>query len=337
MSVIIYEGVNFSGGSIQLTPGDFDRQYLDNAATNTNGTTFYRNISSMRISPNTLVMVSDSSSISSDTTRVLIGPQDISNLGALGLDDKIASLKVRTYKESYFPQYGTVDVYDQPNFSGRFKKLTPGDYPLSRLTSPELGLGGISDNMIASLVVPQGYVAILYDGPNFDPSLKSTFIIGPANIAYLSDYGMQDKVSSMKIVSVDMPMSPIRTTIDPIDKKYQAWKARFKTPSQLDRRNRFDQSDVFRSVDLPPSVISRQNAERLRKELDAYDAQTEGFICKSNHLPSGVFCNYNTYSNKALWFIFLILIIVLVLLSMTICNQDNAGVQAVKKDAALYV
>ena len=206
MSIIVYEDKNYGGESVQLRQGDYSYTNLINLSAYGVGTSgdFHDNISSIRVSPGTLVLLSSSSSYYGGETRVVMGPHDIPDLSVIGLNDKISSLRVRKYKKADWGE-SIVVVYSQPNFYGKRKHLNTGEYNKTRLTTSELDESGISDNTIASIKVPANTIAILYDGPNFDTNKTSTFIIGARDIPDVQRINMGNKISSIRVYSVETP------------------------------------------------------------------------------------------------------------------------------------
>jgi hypothetical protein len=88
---------------------------------------------------------------------------------------------------------------------GSYKKLLAGSYDAARLAARENGQNGIADGDIRSITVDANTVAVLYDGPNFEETQHAIFIEGPASVSDVGRYGMDGKVSSIKLFAVDSP------------------------------------------------------------------------------------------------------------------------------------
>lgn len=198
MSVSVYLDTNYSGDSRTLQGGDYDRQYLRDISYGN----FESNISSIRVDRNTLVLLSSSSSpTGSGNNRVVIGPQNISDLSTIGFDDSVNSLKIRNFRESDWGTGAAVSIFNNYNYTGQYKNLRGGDYNAARLAANEDNRSGITD--IRSLTVDNNTIAILYDGDNFDGSMNSVYIEGPAQVDDLSKYNLDNKLSSIRVYSTD--------------------------------------------------------------------------------------------------------------------------------------
>ncbi len=202
MSAIIYTDIGFGGESHVVDPGNYDRQYLRDIYHGN----FETNISSIKVHRNTLVMLSTSSSpVGSGNNRVIIGPQEISDLSTILFNDKTNSFKVRRFREDNWGASASASVFSNYNFSGKFKNLRAGDYSASRLAAREDDVSGLADGEVKSLTVGSNSLLILYDGPNFETDQNSVYIEGPAQVGDLSQFSFTDKVSSIRLFSVDDP------------------------------------------------------------------------------------------------------------------------------------
>lgn len=213
MSVVLYTETNFNGDSITLDPGDYTRNFLrDIYHGNFEGQT-----SSLRISRNTIVLLSNSSSPTGNgDNRVLIGPLDISDLSSIGFDNSTNSIKIRRYRDDNWGATGSASIFSNYNFSGNFKNLRTGEYSAARIAAKEDNRSGISDGEIRSLTIGKNTIVILYDGPNFENSMKAVYIEGPTNVPDLAPYNMDGDLSSIKVFSVDTPPSiPNNTIVGP--------------------------------------------------------------------------------------------------------------------------
>jgi hypothetical protein len=202
MSVVVYDDINYSGESITIEEGNYNRNYLRDIYHGN----FEKNISSMRVSRNTILLLSSSSHPTGyGDNRVIIGPQNISNLNTILFDNKINSLKVRRFKETDWGVPASVVIYNNYNYTGKHKNLKAGEYSSARIAAKENNSYGITDGNIRSLTVANNTLVILYDGPNFENNNNAVYIEGPINVGDLSKYSMDGKLSSLKVFSIDKP------------------------------------------------------------------------------------------------------------------------------------
>lgn len=202
MSVTVYLDSNYAGESQTFGVGQYNRQDLLDESHGE----FDNNITSLKVDRNTIVLLSDSSHpTGSGNKRVLIGPQNISDLSALGFNDRISSMKVNRFRESDWGANAIASIFSNYNYTGKHKNLRGGEYDAARIASREDNRGGIPDGDIRSLTVGANTVLILYDGPNFDTNMNSVYVEGPASISDLSKYSMDGKLSSIKVYSIDSP------------------------------------------------------------------------------------------------------------------------------------
>jgi hypothetical protein len=202
--LVIYAKANFQGDFFKFGPGD----YLPNNLSNLGTTNFLGNINSIRVGPNAVVELFQDGSFHSgsnpDSSRVIIGPQDIADLSKLNMANKIHAIRVRRIKlqNSYVSSPDKVVVYDQYSFQGRSGVMGPGQYNMQRLTSQEYKF---MDNSIRSIQVPAYLLVILYDADNFDSSQNAIAVIGPQSISNLDDIGFGQKISSMAVYALENP------------------------------------------------------------------------------------------------------------------------------------
>jgi hypothetical protein len=94
---------------------------------------------------------------------------------------------VKTFVDGYPPK---VEIYQHSNYTGWKSSLTCGSYTLSELITT-----GFTNDDASSIKVPSGYRVTLYSSDNF----SGTSVVKTANDSSLSDDGMNDVVSSIKV------------------------------------------------------------------------------------------------------------------------------------------
>ena len=217
MSATIYTEDNFNGESHILNIGNYNAQYfcdIDYAQ-------FENNINSIRVDRNTIVHLSTASTATgAGDNRILIGPNSVASLGALGIRGKVKSIHIMRFRQNNWGSPARVIVYDNYNLSGRSKVLREGDYSCDRLARRENNETGFHDGDIRSLRVDAGVVAILYDGQNFEEDMNTVYVQGPAQINNLNKYGLDGQLSSIRIFAVDitpagLPPNQQKNDIDP--------------------------------------------------------------------------------------------------------------------------
>jgi len=216
MSATIYKDANFGGARKTLIAGFYsgDRdleacQFMSNSCE-----PITRLINSIVIDANTIVVIYGShGKTASSGARVLIGPQSISSLDAIGMGNKIASVWVFPYKayESTFPTDRHVLVSMLPNLDGRRVELMRGDYTSTRFNN-EFNL---RMNNIQSIKVDDGTIIIMYNGSNFENSMDSIALVGPAYIGDLEAVGMRDKINAIRVLYNQVPVQLPPVTILP--------------------------------------------------------------------------------------------------------------------------
>lgn len=201
----VYANPNFQGDFFGFGPGD----YLVNNLQTAGPIDFNDKISSVRIGQNVVVEMFNNSAFRSgtavDSSRVVVGPAEISNLNSLGnFDKKISALRVRRIKmeNSYVSNPQRVTIADQYSLGGRTGALGPGKYNMQRLTSAEYKF---TDNSIRSIDVPPYLLVILYDADNFDNTKNAIAVIGPQRIDNLDNIGMSGVISSIAVYGLENP------------------------------------------------------------------------------------------------------------------------------------
>lgn len=350
MSISVYEDKNYGGLSMHFGLGDYDKQTLTDDK-------LYKKISSIKVAEETIVMLSDMSAISSNGTRVLLGPINIPDLSTLGINDEITSIRVRAFTHSTSDNTHPVVVYTDNNFGGKSRELLVGNYPIDKLTS---GANAIADNSISSIDVPAGYVVILYDGPNFDTNLKSISIIGPARIPDLSVYGIDNATSSIKIVSINIePENKLRELTADVSYKSRQQRGLHKlNPNFIGDLSHDHINDSTAKVYKRQAAPSNAGAllqkfvnpkvhggtkpvSTLHKPKPYHTGAVEGFCpfmrSEDRALEPGIYANspdllYDArelYSKVGLRFMLIILIVLVVLLTVHMCsgNNDNKKIE----------
>jgi hypothetical protein len=88
-------------------------------------------------------------------------------------------------------------LYDRPNYENVSVRLSPGNYPLSKDWSAQLGRD--ANDWVSAIKVPAGLAVVLYQHKDYGG--KALTIINK-NIPDLNSYGFHDIMSSVKVVEV---------------------------------------------------------------------------------------------------------------------------------------
>jgi hypothetical protein len=215
MSVSIYRDTNYQGPFARIRPGFYSGQDLRgfrNQSAYGAGEDLDNAISSIRVGPNTIVALYGGQSPSASAgSRVLVGPYDVPDLGALGMGDKTSAIQVLPYKgyDSGIPRTGGAVLYNGYEGLGKSSVLEQGDYNAARLASEEVKF---PNNRLRSLRVSANVIAILYDGPDFDTSMDAVVVVGPTMVGDLDRIGLLDRVSSVRVMYTDPFDTPARPT-----------------------------------------------------------------------------------------------------------------------------
>ena len=216
MSVTVYKDTNFQGIYAQLRPGAYSgRDLVGCPHQSTSCEDLDNAINSIRVDPNTVVAFADGHAISASGggARVLVGPAEIPDLTALGMNNRISSILVipyRAYDSAIPAPTGGVTIYDNYSLTGRHSLLRRGDYSPARLTSEEVKLPGPS---VVSLLVESGVIAILYNGTGFETMMDAVMVVGPTVIEDLDRLGMSGRVRSIRVLYSDPFDIPNRPTL----------------------------------------------------------------------------------------------------------------------------
>jgi hypothetical protein len=206
MSATVYRDVEFQGTFARMSPGFVSgrelRGYRHQSAYGS-GEDLDNAISSIRVEPNTIVaLYGGHSATASAGSRVLVGPVEVADLGALNMADKISAIHVLTFKEynSGRPRGGGATIYTGYEGGGKYSDLARGEYNAARLSSEEVKF---PVDRLRSIQVSSNVIAILYNGPNFDTASDAVVVAGPVTVGDLDRLGLIDRVSSIKIMYTD--------------------------------------------------------------------------------------------------------------------------------------
>lgn len=203
MPVILYRDANFGGPVVRLQPGfHTGRRALEGAVRGSNsGEDLSNAVSSVRVDDRYVAVLYNSATDSASSgARTLVGPAEIPDLNAVGMDDKTSAVQVFMY-EPYLaavPRDFGVTLYSAVGLSGVATRLGQGDYDRARLDSDEVKLPG----QVQSLCVGNNTLAILYEGNNFESTLDSVAVAGPRCIDDVERIGMYGDNTSPKIKSI---------------------------------------------------------------------------------------------------------------------------------------
>jgi hypothetical protein len=223
MSVSIHRDVDFQGPFALLRPGFYSGKDLVGCPHQSTSCEDLDNaVNSIRVDPNVIVALADGYSISASGggARVLIGPVEVSDLTALGMNNRISSLLIvqyRAYDSAIPAPAGGVELYDSYGRTGRRSFLRRGDYPPARLASEEVRMPG---QRVVSLAVEPHVVAVLYNGDAFETTKDAVMVVGPTVIEDLERLGMHGRVNSIRVLYSDpfdvpgRPVLPLGTARD---------------------------------------------------------------------------------------------------------------------------
>lgn len=213
MSITVYKNINFQGVFSRLESGLYRGRDLVGCHNMSNSCEDLDNlINSIRVDANTVVCIADNHVMTaSGGSRILIGPIEIPDLSVLGMDNRISSILITSFRAfdsaTSVPTRGVI-ITDGYNMTGRRAELRRGDYTLQRLSSEEVKFSG---NRVLSLNVATGVIVIIYAGLNFDNNLNAQMIIGPKVIEDINTIGMLDGVNSIRVLygdPFDIPNRP---------------------------------------------------------------------------------------------------------------------------------
>jgi len=204
--VIVYKDLDFHGPNARLQPGTYRGRELQGTRANSSiSEDLDNNISSIRVDPGYIAVLFGSYAPSiSGKARVVIGPEDISDLGTIGLSDQISSISVYTHQPhvSSHPRDFGAKIYSQTYKGGRSVSLGQGLYNRTRLNSDEVNFRSIG---VQSICVGANTLAILYEGGLFENNKNSILIPENTCIDDLTSMGVSDGVNSIQILYTEKP------------------------------------------------------------------------------------------------------------------------------------
>jgi len=164
-----------------------------------NGEPLDKNISSVRVDANTVVALYDSRAPSSSgASRVVVGPVSISDLSALGFNDKTSLVEVAEYN-SQSSGDAQVTVSSSYGLGGMRAAVTGGDYVLG--ASAELG----TISRIASVEVGARALLILYASSGLDNAQDAVMIKGPVRVDDLEAFNFYERALSFRVLATGGP------------------------------------------------------------------------------------------------------------------------------------
>lgn len=180
MPVILYRDANFAGPIVRLQPGFYSgRRDLEGAVRGSStGEDLDNQISSIRVDNGYIaVLFGGYSASASGGARTLIGPTDVPDLAAVGMDDKTSAVQVLMFEpfSSAVPRDFGVTLYSDTYKSGTQVHIGQGSFDRARLDSDEIKLG---PRGVQSLCVGPNTIAVLYEGNTFESTLDSV-VVGP--------------------------------------------------------------------------------------------------------------------------------------------------------------
>ena len=184
MPVILYRDPNYEGPSIRLQPGFYSgRRDLEGKVRGSSyGEDLDDKISSVRVDAGYVAVLYSGHAPTpgglAGGARTLIGPTEIPDLGAVGMDDNTSSVRVLMYEpfRSAIPRDFGVTLFNHsyPVGPGGGIQIGQGNYDRARLDSDEVD---INPDGIKSLCVGMGTIAVLYEGNSFESTLNSTVVL----------------------------------------------------------------------------------------------------------------------------------------------------------------
>jgi len=272
MPVILYRDPDYEGPSVRLQPGfHTGRRALEGAARGaTNGEDLSREASSVRVDDRYVaVLYGGMSDTASSGARTLVGPAEIPDLGAVGMDDKTASVQVYLYAPhlSAVPRDFGVTLYSSTGRTGMEAELGQGDYNQARLKSDEVRMRG----QVQSLCVGSNTLAILYAGGDFESTEDSVVVAGPRCIDDVDSVGMYGDGITPKIRSIRVLYAAAPTPADAgsIARGLSAGERAVRTLGRGDHSARVPGS----AYSIPVTADARAGAARAAAASDASAAR----------------------------------------------------------------
>ena len=207
MPVTLYRDANFEGPFLKLQPGFFsgERDLRGGTRGSSQDENLDNKISSVRVDNGYIAVLYGGLSASARSgSRVLIGPAEVADLGAVGMDDKTSSIRVVTYQPyvSAVPRDFGVTLSESfgptPSFGIR---IGQGSYDRARLDSEEVRLNGRG---VMSLCVGPSTLAVLHEGGDFESTQNSVLILPNTCVDDVGDIGMLGDDGNSKINSIQV-------------------------------------------------------------------------------------------------------------------------------------
>ena len=172
MPVILYRDANYAGSSIRLQPGFYSGR--DELQGGTRGSSYEEDlsneISSIRVDAGYIAVLYAglSASASGGGARTIVGPSEIPDLSAVGMNDKTSAVQVYMFEEasSALPRDFGVSLHNTTygaSSAGSHRvggiHIGQGSYDRTRLDSDEVKIGSSG---VRGLCVGPNTLAILY-------------------------------------------------------------------------------------------------------------------------------------------------------------------------------
>lgn len=194
MPVVLYKDKNFNGPNLRLQPGFYSgRRDLEGTTRgSSSGEDLNNQISSIRVDNGYIAVIYSGMSPTpgglAGGARALIGPAEIPDLGAVGMDDKTSSIRVLMFEpfRSATPRDFGVTLYHHahPRPGGGGIHIGQGNFDKNRLQSDEVK---VNSGGVRAMCVGPSTIAVLYEGSNFETTLNSTVVLPGECIADISD------------------------------------------------------------------------------------------------------------------------------------------------------
>lgn len=221
MPVTLYRDINYEGPVVRLQPGFYSgpRALEGKVRGSSSGENLDNEVSSIRVDQGYIAVLFSSTIANpgglAGGARTLIGPTEIPDLGAVGMDDKTSAVRVILYEpfRSAVPRDFGVTLFSwaYPRQSGRIAAggvhLGQGDFDRSRLDSDEIRIGS---GGIKSLCVGPNTIAVLYEGNNFESTMNSVVVLPDECIDSTADLRMNSSgsndsgINSIRVLYAEM-------------------------------------------------------------------------------------------------------------------------------------
>jgi hypothetical protein len=220
MPVILYRDAKYGGPSVRLQPGFHtgQRAFEGTVRGSSYGEDLSNEVSSIRVDAGYIAVLYAglSASASGGGARTVVGPSEIPDLAAVGMDDKISSVQVYMVEatRSALPRDFGVSLFSSVHQSGMSGgiRIGQGSYDKSRLDSDEVKIGS---GGIRSLCVGPYTLAVLYVGSTFD-SVSNSVVVGPNTCVDDIEYDLGlEEVNSIRVMYSEVPGAPRQPILGP--------------------------------------------------------------------------------------------------------------------------